>query len=276
MTQPLAGLTVIVTRPARQAARLIAQLDRHGAAAVAFPTIAIEPVTLAESERTALRPGNFDWIVYTSANAVEHSIPQIGKPDDGAAGGRGQAQAKVAAIGRATARALAEAGIAVDAVPFASTDSEGLLALPQFAEPRGLRVLIVKGAAGRDALRTGLDARGARVATAEVYRRVRASPSVDEYAALDGAGVAGGMVAVAATSAEVLEALLELLPESRAPWLRNLPLLVPSERVAACAGRAGWRGPLIVAPGAEDDAMTQALVDWLGSARPAAGAHPSA
>jgi len=253
VTGSLAGLAVIVTRPARQAARFLELLRDHGATAIAFPTLAIEPVTLDEAQRRACLPGAFDWIIYTSANGVEQSIPQLGRPG----------KARVAAIGRATARALADAGITVHATPGSgsASDSEGLLAHPELAAPAGERVLVVKGVGGRDALRAGLVARGAEVSTAEVYRRVRPAPSMQSLDELARARDSGEVVATV-TSSEVLESLLALAPGDRYPWLCDAPLLVPGDRGAAEARRLRWRGPLLVAASAEDERMLDALLSW--------------
>ncbi len=253
MTGSLAGLAVIVTRPARQAARFVELLQEHGATAIAFPTLAIEPVTLDDVQRRACMLGAFDWIIYTSANAVEHSIPQLGRP----------AKSRVGAIGRATARALADAGITVHAAPDSGSpsDSEGLLAHPGLAGPAGRRILIVKGVGGRDVLRAGLVASGAEVNTAEVYRRVRPEPSRQALDELGRANEAGAVVATV-TSSEVLESLLAMAPSEHYPWLRDAPLLVPGDRVAAGARRLQWRGPLLVAGSAEDETMLAALQSW--------------
>ncbi|MCJ7451377.1 MAG: uroporphyrinogen-III synthase [Steroidobacteraceae bacterium] len=253
MTRSLAGLAVIVTRPARQAQRFVQLLQDHGATAIAFPTLAIEPVTLDDTQRRACMLDAFDWIIYTSANAVEQSIPQIGRPG----------KSRVGAIGRATARALADARIAVHAVPEAgsASDSEGLLAHPGLAGPGGRRILIVKGVGGRDVLRAGLAARGAEVSTAEVYRRIRPAPSRQALDELGRANEAGAVVATV-TSSEVLESLLEMVPAEHYPWLRDAPLLVPGDRVAAEARRLQWRGPLLVAGSAEDETMLAALRSW--------------
>jgi uroporphyrinogen-III synthase len=250
VTPSLAGLTVVVTRPARQAARFTQLLHDRGAATVSFPVLEIEPVTLDEAARAALAPDSYDWVIYTSANAVDLSLPQLGRP----------ARARTAAIGRATAAALAAAGVHVSALPESGANSEALLAHPDFASPRGRRILIVKGVAGRDALRAGLAARGALVATAEVYQRTRPMPSPEAFAALDRARGAGPVVAV--TSVEVLDSLLDVAAEAPYAWLRDTPLLLPGERVAEEARRRAWRGPLLVARTAEDAVMLDALTQW--------------
>ena len=251
MTGSLAGLAVIVTRPARQAARFIQLLGDRGATAIAFPTLAIEPVAIGSHKRPPLAFDNFDWVIYTSANAVEQSLAQLGRPGE----------SRIGAIGRATARSLAEAGIVVHAVPESGSDSEGLLAHPGLSEARGRRILIVKGIGGRDVLRAGLLAGGAEVTTVEVYRRVRPEPSRQALDELSRAPGPGAVIATA-TSAEVLESLLAMATEDHFPWLRGVPLLVPGDRVAAEARRLGWRGPLVVAASAEDSAMLAALESW--------------
>jgi uroporphyrinogen-III synthase len=234
-------------------------LTERGAAAVAFPTIAIEPEPLGADVRAALGAQPIDWVIYTSANAVEQALAQTGP----------LAQAATAAIGRATARAVGAAGIRVDAVPTTGADSEGLLALPAFAAPAGRRIVIFKGVGGRDALRAELARRGAVVVVAEVYRRVPVVPAVASLETLANACATESAV-VAVTSVEVLESLLEIAPESRAPRLVDATLLVPGERVAAAARRHGWRGPIIVARSAEDEAMLDALVE-----QRAAGGSPA-
>jgi uroporphyrinogen-III synthase len=246
VNRPLAGQVVVVTRPARQAARFLRLLEERGARAVAFPTIAVEAVPLAPDARRELEVGQLDWIVFTSANAVEHAPASV------------PPGARIAAIGRATARAIEALALRVDALPAAGADTEGLLALPAFADMTGRRVLIVKGVGGRDALRAGLAARGAQVVIAEVYRRVPAHPVAGAVEALRRACETGHAV-VAVTSAEVLESLLALAPASRVPGLLDARLVVPGERVASAARGIGWRGPIVVARSAEDEAMLAAL-----------------
>lgn len=261
MTPALEGLTVVVTRPARQAGPFVALLREAGAEAVLLPAIEIEPIELDAASRAARAPDNFDWTVYTSANAVEWSLRQLPRP----------VRTRVAAIGRATTRALDDQGIRVDAVPQGASDSEGLLALGPFADLRGQRVLIVKGAGGRTLLREELARRGAEVVACEVYRR---RPAAADPAALEALRSASGRtrLIVAVTSGEVLGALLDAAPDGRLPKLRDAALLVPGERVAASARSLGWRGPLIVAPSAEDGVMFAALTRNSGCAGPSRGA----
>ena len=92
---PLTGVTVLVTRPAAQGAALCAEIERLGGSAIAFPAIEIEPLAIA----AATAPVEFDLIVFVSVNAVEHGAARVSKGP----------QTRIAAIGRATAAALAAA-----------------------------------------------------------------------------------------------------------------------------------------------------------------------
>ena len=143
-------------------------------------------------------------------------------------------------------------------MPQGASDSEGLLALAPFADLRGQRVLILKGAGGRTLLREELARRGAEVVLGDVYRR---RPTAADPAALEALRTASSTtrLIVAVTSAEVLGALLDSAPDDRQPQLRDAALLVPGERVATAARDLGWRGPLVVATSAEDGAMFAAL-----------------
>ena len=256
MTAPLAGITLVVTRPAAQAGHFIELARAAGATCVAFPTLEIEQVAIDAATQARLQAGTWDWGIFTSTNAVEYGWPALAATS----------VTRLAAIGRATARALEARGHPVDARPD-SANSEGLLALPGFATMTGRRVLIVKGSGGRDLMRRELAARGADVLELVVYRRRLAAPQAAASQALQRAvGAPGTWVAV--TSAEVLEALLQLaLPEAQVALVESA-LLVPGDRVAATARRLGWRGPIVTSPTAEDASMLEALRSHL-EGRPA-------
>ena len=128
MTGPLAGVTVVVTRPRAQAARFATLVGETGAVPLLLPALEIEPVELDPAARERLTPDDHDWTIYTSANAVEASLRQLPRPT----------RTRIAAVGRGTARALASHGIVVHAVPATTADSEGLLALDAFASVAGV------------------------------------------------------------------------------------------------------------------------------------------
>jgi uroporphyrinogen-III synthase len=94
--KPLAGRTVIVTRPRPEAYALARVLERRGATAIVAPAIEIVPVRSAALTRALgeLAEGAFAWVTLTSPRTVdvlaEHLTPA-------------RLRAKVAAVGDGTA-----------------------------------------------------------------------------------------------------------------------------------------------------------------------------
>jgi uroporphyrinogen-III synthase len=250
---PLTDLTVLVTRPAAQCAMLCEEIVGNGGNAIAFPAVEIEPLAMS----TALTPVEFDLIVFVSVNAVEHGVARVNKG----------AHTRIAAIGRATAAALAAAKLAADIVPEAGFTSEALLAHPQLQLASGARVLIVRGEGGRELLKETFVARGMAVETLEVYRRVRPQVDAARIAELEARWADEGIDVVTATSIETLQNLQAMLTERGRQLLSSTALLVPSRRIVAAAVGAGLRGEPIIAAGADDAAMIGALAQWRMRAR---------
>ncbi len=100
MTGPLAGRTIVVTRPADRATRLVNLLDQHGASVLVAPAIDLRPVRSA-ALTAALRDlaaGSFEWIVLTSPATVRMLDERLRGPRD--------VRAKVASVGEGTASAF--------------------------------------------------------------------------------------------------------------------------------------------------------------------------
>lgn len=239
MSRPLAGLSVLVTRPADRAAGLAAALEAAGAEVVRFPVIAIEPLAppLCDAAR-------YDMVLFVSPAAAEHGgalVEALPGP-------------LVGAVGAATARALAGRGIDVSIRPARTSDSEGLLEHPALAADRvaGRRVLIVRGEGGRPHLREQLVARGAMVDYAEVYRRAR--PGDLEQTAPARCDI------VTLTSNESADNLLTLVDGGTRRTLLQRPAVVASDRTAERVRQLGFAGPVEVAAGADDDSMERAVV----------------
>jgi uroporphyrinogen III methyltransferase / synthase len=168
--RPLFGRKVVVTRSRAQAQALSRQLIDLGAEVVEIPTIAIaEPSDGgAALHAAARRIRDFDWLVVTSPNGARRTMEAF--VDVRALGG-----VKVAAIGPATAQALAESKLVADLVP-AEYVAESLLAALGTPTGAGGRVLIARAAVARDVLPDGLAAAGWQVEVVEAYRTVRPDP----------------------------------------------------------------------------------------------------
>lgn len=244
----LAGRGILVTRAAHQAAGLSGLIESHGGRAIGFPALAIVPSR--EPAAQELLAQSWQLAIFISPNAVRHAADLL-------SGGELHV-GHIAAVGEATARALDDVGLSADLMPEGRFDSEGLLALPALQEMEGRRVLIVRGEGGRPLLGDSLRARGAKVGYAEVYRRER--PATDPTRLL--ACWQSEVDMVTATSVEVLENLLAMFGTSGRPLLKETPLLVISERMAARAQDLGF-AQVVTAAGADDRAVLSALCQWV-------------
>jgi uroporphyrinogen-III synthase len=247
----LAGRGVLVTRPAAQADGLCRCIEAAGGRALRFPAVAIEPPA-APAVAAALLAEPWDVIVFISRNAVEGACALA----DAALRAHG---GQFAAVGRATATAMRAAGLVPSLVPASGFDSEALLALPALARVAGSRVLIVRGEGGRALLGATLAERGAEVAYAEVYRRGLPAPA----SPAELAQWRETLGFLTATSDEVLQNLLRLVPAAAQAWLKQLPLAVLSDRNGARARELGF-ARVAVAPQPGDDGMLAALCRLAG------------
>jgi uroporphyrinogen-III synthase len=100
VTKPLAGRTVLVTRPADQSATLVKLLDRLGTRSIVAPAIEIAPARSAAFTRALreLASGEFRWITLTSRATVDVLHNRLASSRD--------VRAKVAAIGEGTSEAF--------------------------------------------------------------------------------------------------------------------------------------------------------------------------
>jgi uroporphyrinogen III methyltransferase/synthase len=184
--RPLGGLTVAVTRARAQASTLARRLEALGASVVQAPVIRVQQLSASSPHPSSMtmRPGTgegdparpepldpapYDLICLTSANAVEGLFERL---DDGTHP-RGDARAlagtTVAAIGGATARALAERGILADVLPERFVAESLVEAL---ADRPVTRALIARAREARDVLPEALRARGAHVDVLALYETV--------------------------------------------------------------------------------------------------------
>lgn len=247
MTGPLAGRTVLVTRPPRQAAGLARAIRAAGGAAFEFPALAVEAVPVDKFAASLRRLAAADIVVFVSPNAAQFGMAVIRTLP---------AAARVFAVGPGTARALADEGVP-DAITPDGQDSEALLALPQLRDVAGRRVVIVRGVGGRPLLADTLTRRGAEVHFLECYRRTR---PVADAAPLLRCWNDGGIDAVTVASAETLHNLAAMLGEPGPTLLARTPLFAPHEKIAAAARRMGI-ADVIATPGG-DAGLVAGLVNW--------------
>lgn len=245
----LRGVGVLVTRPAEQAGELVAAIELSGGVAITYPVMDIvgRDPAIVRSEIDRLPPP--DLVVYVSANAVRYGLEAAaaGKP-------------LVAAVGPATARALEDAGIAVDVRPAEAYDSEHLLAEHALRDVAGKSVTIVRGESGRELIAETLRTRGAEVHYLSVYRRVPHAFTRRESDEIERAWLGGSIHAVVVMSVAAFDALIESLPSSCVGELGKARLVAPSARVIKTIGERLPDARCILAPGPQAADIVNALI----------------
>jgi len=164
--RPLLGRSVGITRPVGQASRVIGRLVQLGAEPVLMPTIEIlPPESFEEVDGVLDRLDEFDWIVFTSANGVAGLLGRLWDRGDDL---RRLTDCHLAAIGPATAEALAGYRLRADVVP--ESYRAEMLAAALSSRVQGARVLWARASRGRDVLPDLLVEAGANLEQVVVYR----------------------------------------------------------------------------------------------------------
>ncbi len=209
--------TVVVTRGKGGDDALSARLRDLGADVRELASIVFAPPADPGPLDAALRElSRFDWAVFASATAVERTLERLAALGLAPAA---LAPLSLAAVGPATAEALARAVREPDLVPAESKGEAMAAALAP--RVRGRRILLPRPAEGRPELLEGLAAAGADVTAVEAYRTLPAPP--EAIRPLAGWLGRGEVAAVAFASPSAVKAVVAGLGE-RAGLLRGVVL----------------------------------------------------
>lgn len=168
MTGALSGSRVLVPRGGAWGERVSAALTVRGAVPVTAPLIdTVPPRDLAARDRAfaALSAGEYAWVFVTSAATVEQLVAQhVQVP----------ASTRIATVGQATARAVAEAGWPVDFVPIGASSAAAMIR--QWCDGRAPaatgRTLVLRSDLAQAVVSDELEARGFAVDVCVSYRTV--------------------------------------------------------------------------------------------------------
>ena len=259
-SRALYGWRVLVPRTKDQAGAMSDRLAVHGATAEEVPTIAVEPPrspTQMERAVKGLVDGRYQWVVFTSTNAVRAVWEKFAEFGLDA---RAFSGVKIACVGAATAAKVREFGINAELVPgveeSAESSSEGLLSIfppyDDILDPVD-RVLLPRADIATETLAAGLRDRGWEIDDVTAYRTVRAAPPP---AAIREAIKTGGFDAVCFTSSSTVRNLVGIAGK---PHARTIVACI-GPQTAETAREFGLR--VDVQP---DEARVPALVDALAA-----------
>ena len=184
--RPLFGQAAIVTRARAQASELSQRLEELGAEVIELPTIRIEPPADPAPLAKAVRElDKFNWIIFTSANAVDSFFAALNEAKLDA---RALAACRICCIGPATARRLSHFGLRADAQPENFTGAAIVEHLAKTVKLAGKRLLVPRSDIAPLELIESLTARGADVRQVEAYRTVSDNTNADVVRSLLASG----------------------------------------------------------------------------------------
>jgi uroporphyrinogen III methyltransferase/synthase len=172
--RPLFGRRVLVTRPKEQALDLVERLEAMGAEAIEAPMIRIvPPEDYGPLDDACARAADFDWIIFSSANAVDAFFDRL-------VAGSGDVRAlkgvKLCAVGPGTAERLARQGLKIDLTPPEYRAEAVVRALSETADVNGLKILLPHADIAREVIADELRKQGASVTEVVAYRTIMTEP----------------------------------------------------------------------------------------------------
>jgi uroporphyrinogen III methyltransferase/synthase len=260
-TKPLFGWRILVPRTKEQAGSLSAKLRSYGGVPEEVPTISVEPPRNPLQMDKAVRglvEGRYEWIAFTSVNAVKAVREKF---DEYGLDARAFSGLKVAAVGEKTAAVVAAWGIRADLVPSGEQSSAGLLEdwppYDDVLDPIN-RVFLPRADIATETLVAGLQELGWEVDDVTAYRTVRAAPPP---APTRDAIKSGKFDAVLFTSSSTVRNLVGIAGK---PHSSTVIAAIGPATVKTCEEH-GLRVD-VLAPEPSGEALAEALADY-GAAR---------
>jgi len=264
-TKPLFGWRVLVPRTKEQAEEVSDLLRARGAVPEQVPTIAVEPPRTPQQMERAVKglvTGRFQWIAFTSVNAVRAVREKF---EEYGLDARAFAGVKVAAVGEQTSAALRDFGIMPDLVPEGEQSAEGLAAswpvYDDVLDPIN-RVLLPRADIATETLVARLTDLGWEAEDVTAYRTVRAAPPP---APIREAIKGGGFDAVLFTSSSTVRNLIGIAGKPHA--VTTIAAIGP--QTAKTAAEFGLRVD-VVSPTPSASALVEALAEFGAGIRDAA------
>lgn len=247
--KPLFDKRILVTRARAQASDFSDMLEEYGAEVIQFPTIAIKKI----DETVIPSPEKYDWVVFTSVNAVEiyyENILKKGK-DSRTFGG-----VNICAVGPKTVDALNRIGIRPDFVP---SHASGKIVATELDDVVGKRILLPRAKIASPELPNILEKRGAYVDDVPLYDTVKVASEDTNAVKTD--LLDGNIDIVTFTSSSTVTNFLEMFPTQTAKdVLANVRIAVIGPTTEATAKKHGINVD-IISQETTIESLTEAIVE---------------
>ncbi|WP_312001404.1 uroporphyrinogen-III C-methyltransferase [Paenibacillus forsythiae] len=264
---PLFGKRIVVTRARSQASELVDRIEELGGEPYEFPvieTIMPESVETREAVASALaKLPEYDWVFFTSTNGVEFFFRHLAELK---ADIRGLSRARIAAIGPATAEALAQRGLVAEELP-TRFQAEGLIEACGEKLLPGQKALLPRGDLARDWLPQKLTELGLAVTEIDTYETIVTGEDDEELKKLL---EEGRIHAVTFTSSSTVHNFLGILKrmgmEDPLPLLEKVKIACIGPLTQQTAVEAGL-APGLLAGEATIDSLVGELCRWNAETR---------
>jgi len=248
--KPLFGKRILVTRARAQASEFADLLEANGAEVIQFPTIAIRPLEIDSAEIPF--PEQYDWVIFTSVNAVEiyyAHLREKGK-DTRVFGG-----CSICAVGPKTVEALNCIGIFPDFVP---SHASGKVVATEIEGVQSKKILLPRAKIATTDLPTTLRERGANVDDVPLYDTVKVASENSDVIKKD--LLEGNVDFVTFTSSSTVTNFLEMFPTHTAKnLLAKVKVAVIGPTTEKTATKHGVRVD-IVAKEATVESLLEAII----------------
>lgn len=258
----LLGKTILITRASSQSDGLRGSLESAGARVIELPAIQIVPLDdWSEVDRAVANLPTYDWVIFTSSNAVEHFMHRVQMAGIGWS-------VPVAVVGTSTARSLEKWGLNASLVP-TNFRAEGLLeAFP--SEFAGVRMLLPRAETAREILPDELRRRGATVDVLPVYRTIKSSLGPQEISETFSKH---RVDAVVFTSPSAVRFFSDTLGESLSSTLERIPIATIGPVVGEAVESLGLKVAIQPAQATMMD-LTRAICRYFTSPERSGNNHP--
>ncbi len=248
--KPLFGKRILVTRARAQASEFSEMLEENGAEVIQFPTIEIVPLEHQSSDVPS--PKEYDWVIFTSVNAVEIYYQHL---LDKGMDARAFDGCNICAVGPKTVAALNSIGITPDFVP---SQSRGSVIAAEISDIDDKKILLPRAKIATADLLNALHQKGAIVDDFSLYGTVKVHCECSKVIQKDLSD--GRIDVVTFTSSSTVTNFLEMFPKHTAKdFLRNVKVAVIGPTTKATAEEHGVRVDL-VAKEATIESLTKAII----------------